>query len=75
MNKNTLKKLHPESGIYKNRLKRIRTQENNKKILKLSNRDIHTIMKCLHDSLINGGFCVDSKELIKITFSHINEQL
>lgn len=75
MNKNALKKLHTESKISKNRLKRIQTQENNKKILRLSNRDIHIIMKCLHDSFINGGFCVDSKELIRITFSHINEQL
>lgn len=75
MNKDALKNLHPESGIYKDRLKRIQAQENNKKILKLNNKDINIIMKCLHDSLINGGFNSDSKELIKIAFSHINKQL
>lgn len=75
MNKNALQNLHPKSEIYKNRLKRIQEQENNKKILKLSNKDINIIMKCLHDSLINGGFNADSKELIKRTYFNINEQL
>jgi len=75
MNKDALKHLHTESGIHKDRLKRIQEQENNKKILKLSNKDINIIMRCLHDSLINGGFNADSKELIMITFSHISKQL
>lgn len=75
MNEDALKNLYSESGIYKDRLKRIQEQEKDKKILKLSNKDINIIMRCLHDSLINGGFCGNSRELIKITFSHMNEQL
>ena len=75
MNKDALKNLHTESGIYKDRLKRIQEQESNKKILKLSDKDINIIMRCLHDSLINGGFNADSKKLIITAFSHINKQL
>ena len=75
MNKNELKNLHPESRIYKDRLKRIQEQESNKKTLKLSNKDISIIQRCLHDSLINGGFNADSKELIITAFLHINKQL
>lgn len=75
MDKDALKNLHPKSRIYKDRLKRIQAQENNKKILKLNNKDINIIMKCLHDSLVNGGFNADSKELIKVAFSNINKQL
>lgn len=75
MNKSSLEHLHPDSEIYKARLERIQEQENNKKILRLSNKDINIVMKCLHDSLINGGFNSDSKKIILITMSHINKQL
>jgi len=75
MNKAILKGLHPDCELYKNRLKRIQKQEANKKELKLSNKDINTIMRCLHDSLINGGFNSDSKDLIKIAYTHISNQL
>lgn len=75
MDNNALKNLHPKSEIYKNRLKRIQEQENNKRFLKVSNQDIKIIMKCLYDSLINGGFNSDSKNLIKNVYAHINKQL